>query len=162
MTSNTNYEVRYDDVKSPDGTAKIKVRFNDIYAAVVAKPIPISLEDIEGVGSDEGNVELDKSECCYLNLTKWKVVDVPGHFSKFASHLIGAEIWLYYNGCERSWKYFDDSDETMYLDDADMTEDDFNLLESESSIGCYEPHADRDGNFGDATMHAVYDIDSLK
>lgn len=162
MTSNTNYEVRYDDVKNPDGTVKIKVRFYyDGYAAVIAKPIPISLEDIEGVGSDEGNVELDKSECCYLNLTKWKIVDVPGHFSKVAKHLIGTELWLYYNGCERAWKFFDDDDD-MYLDDVNTTREYLDLLYDESRNGCYEPHADDDGNFGDETMHAVYDINSLK
>ena len=150
----TDYENKYKDAKKLDkaGNVYITVRFGEVYLPVKAKPIPLP-EQCETRG-----------EILRLNLTNWKLNDIPEVKKVTGPVCRGNTALLYWNGAERSWKFYDEP--ISYLEDelSDRKQDKVEDLRMKFAGGglLFEPHIDEDDNMGDEEDHAVYDRKTLK
>ena len=159
-----SFENLYKDAKKDkNGYVKIMVRFysndkrledldlfGDVYACVLAKPVKLTKEDLAR-GTDEAK---------RVNLTRWKFKDIPSVKKKIGK--VAGTYLCYWNGSECAWK---SDDEGIECDTSGITEDkleaELNALAEEK--GTYAPHCDSEGNYGDESVHAVYDeLNKLK
>ena len=171
-----NKEVRYDDVKQKNGQVTIRLRFfaknntddefnSDVYIPVYVKPLKPTKAEIKKYGTfDDDEDETGVSEFCRLNLTKWKMIGAPKEALKYVKKLIGKTLWCYYNGAERSWKFFDSDGDVdaknagLYIIENKINDRIIDELYELELDKCYEPHCDAHGNYGDVNVHAVYDM----
>lgn len=171
-----NKEVRYDDVKQKNGQVTIRLRFfaenntddefnSDAYIPVYVKALKPTKAEIKKYGTIEDDEEMTGvSEFCRLNLTKWKIVGAPKEALKYVKKLIGKTLWCYYNGAECSWKFFDPDgyvdakNAGLYIIKSKINDQIIDELYELELGKCYEPHCDAHGNYGDAEVHAVYDM----
>ena len=122
----------------------------DVYACVLAKPVKLTKDDL-ACGTDEAK---------RVNMTRWKFKDIPSVKKKIGK--VAGTYLCYWNGRECAWKSDDDGIE---CDTSGITEDkleaELNALAEEE--GTYAPHCDSEGNYGDESVHAVYDeLNKLK
>lgn len=171
-----NKEVRYDDVKQKNGQVTIRLRFfvennvddefhSDAYIPVYVKALKPTKAEIKKYGTIEDDEdETGVSEFCRLNLTKWKMVGAPKEALKYVKKLIGKTLWCYYNGAERSWKFFDPDGDVdtknagLYVIKSKINDKIIDELYELELDKCYEPHCDSHENYGDVNVHAVYDM----
>ena len=150
----TDYENKYKNAKKFDkaGSVYIIVRFGEVYLPVKAKPIPLP-EQCE-----------TRSEILRLNLTMWALNDIPEVKKVTGVVCSNHEALLYWNGAERSWKFYDEPFSSL---EDDLTDHQWAKVEDlrkryEADGYFFEPHIDEDGNLGDEEDHAVYDHKTLK
>ena len=171
-----NKEVRYDDVKQKNGQVTIRLRFlaknntddefsSDVYIPVYVKALKPTKAEIKKYGTfEDGEDETGVSEFCRLNLTKWKMIGAPKEALKYVKKLIGKTLWCYYNGAESSWKFFDPDGDVdaknagLYVIKGKINDKIIDELYELEYGKRYEPHCDSHGNYGDAKVHAVYDM----
>lgn len=162
MAKHKSFEhLHKDAAKDAKGYVKIRVRLysndkrfeygGDVYACVLAKPIPLPSNIID---------DFSLNEIKRLNLTLWRFEDIPNVKAEIGSV---AGIYLcYFNGAERAWK---PNDESIDCDTTGIADDELDstleFLANETPT--YEPHNDSVGNYGDESVHAVYDkLNKLK
>ena len=171
-----NKEVRYDDVKQKNGQVTIRLRFlaknntddefsSDVYIPVYVKALKPTKAEIKKYGTfEDGEDETGVSEFCRLNLTKWKMIGAPKEALKYVKKLFGKTLWCYYNGAESSWKFFDPDGDVdaknagLYAIKGKINDKIIDELYELEYGKSYEPHCDSHGNYGDAKVHAVYDM----
>lgn len=144
-----NYENKFTDCKKyNDGFTKIRIRLygNAEYICVLAMPVPLTDPDvnqtIDHVGVDEAK---------RINLTAFTLKNIPGTEDLYGE--IDGDWLMYFNGAERAWKF---DDEHLSIDDEDLTDEQIQQLADEEPW--FEPHNDEAGNYGDESVHAVYDL----
>ena len=130
--------------KDKNGFTKIRIRANGEadYICVLAKPMPLTEDELNEYGHDE---------VCSLNLTKFELKNLPGTKKLYGD--VSGEFIMYFNGAECAWKFYDDY---LSLDDEDLTDEQIQQLADEEPW--FEPHNDEAGNYGDESVHAVYDL----
>lgn len=150
----TDYENKYKNAKKfdKDGSVYITVRFGEVYLPVKAKPIPLP-EQCE-----------TRSEILRLNLTMWALNDIPEVRKVTGVVCSNHGALLYWNGAEKSWKFYDEP--ISYLEE-DLSDRQWAKVEDlrqwyEANGYFFKPHVDEDGNMGDEDDHAVYDLKDLK
>jgi len=169
-----NTEVRYNDVKQKNGQVTIRLRFyaekntddkfnSDVYLPIYVKALKPTKAEIKKYGAFADYESDGVSEFCRINLTKWKVLGAPKESLKYVKCLIGKTLWCYFNGAECSWKFYDpdgDVDEKnaeLYVIKAKVNDAIIEKLGMLEEGKLYEPHCDSKKNYGDESVHAVYD-----
>lgn len=151
---NTDYESKYKDTKKLDdfGNVYITVRFGEIYLPVKAHPIDLP-EQCE-----------TRSEILRLNLTNWVLNDIDEVRKVTGPVCLNHEALLYWNGAEKSWKFYDEPISCLEDEFSDRKQEkveDFRMKFADAGL-LFEPHLDESGNMGDEEDHAVYDRKTLK
>ena len=144
-----DYENKFADCKKDnDGFTKIRIRLYDNaeYICVLAKPVPLTKSEIDSYSLEE---------VLRLNLTKFALKNVPGTEKLYSK--IDGDWFMYFNGAECAWKFYE---EVLAIDDEDLTDKQIQQLADEKPW--FEPHNDGAGNYGDWSVHAVYDLADLK
>lgn len=144
-----NFEHKFADAKKDkNGYTKIRIRLYDNaeYICVLAKPMPLTKSEIDIYSLEE---------VLRLNLTKFELKNIPGTEKLYGK--IEGDWFMYFNGAECAWKFYE---EVLAIDDDDLTDKQIQLLADEEPW--FEPHNDGAGNYGDWSVHAVYDLADLK
>ena len=144
-----NFEHKFADAKKDkNGYTKIRIRLYDNaeYICVLAKPMPLTKSEIDIYSLEE---------VLRLNLTKFELKNIPGTEKLYGK--IEGDWLMYFNGAECAWKFYE---EVLAIDDDDLTDKQIQLLADEEPW--FEPHNDGAGNYGDWSVHAVYDLADLK
>ena len=144
-----NFEHKFADAKKDkNGYTKIRIRLYDNaeYICVLAKPMPLTKSEIDSYSLEE---------VLRLNLTKFELKNVPGTEVLYGK--IEGDWFMYFNGAECAWKFYED---VLTIDDDDLTDKQIQQLADEEPW--FEPHNDGAGNYGDWSVHAVYDLADLK
>lgn len=144
-----NFEHKFADCKKDkNGYTKIRIRLygNLEYVCVMAKPMPLTKSEIDSYSLEE---------VLRLNLTKFALKNVPGTEKLYGK--IDSKSIMYYNGAECAWKFYDDP---ISIGDFELSEAKCEKLADEEPW--FEPHNDGAGNYGDWSVHAVYDLADLK
>ena len=148
-----NFEHKFADCKKDkNGYTKIRIRLYDNaeYICVMAKPVPLTDPDvkkvIDRIGADEAK---------RINFTVFTLKNVPGTEKLYGK--IDGDWFMYFNGAECAWKFYE---EVLAIDDEDLTDEQIQQLADEKPW--FEPHNDEAGNYGDWSVHAVYDLADLK
>ena len=148
-----NFEHKFADAKKDkNGYTKIRIRLYDNaeYICVLAKPVPLTDPDvkkeIECIGADEAK---------RINFTVFTLKNIPGTEKLYGK--IDGDWFMYFNGAECAWKFYE---EVLAIDDDDLTDKQIQQLADEEPW--FEPHNDGAGNYGDWSVHAVYDLADLK
>lgn len=187
MSSKTkdNYEKLFKKAKlDSDGFGVIRIRLGDLYTYVKAKPVPLMKNELITGGEleeeeEESSPEAMVKEACRINLTKFLFKEIPevtAIFNNLNIVKFGSAYVLYWNGAEASWKFDWGSPSNIALEKAlgklyRLSETRFEkiaaLLEDKVEKlpivkTKFEPHVDRQGNYGDETVHAVYTKTELK
>ena len=137
-------------VKKPAIRVRFYCNHDDCYAPIFVKPIKMTELDIAKFGG------LD--EVCRLNLTLFKFIGCKDQYKKYLSNAIDKTVALYYNGSECAWKFFDgDADKSIYFIKGKIPQKIYDCMDSDTTI-VYEPHNDHNDNYGDESIHAVYDL----
>ena len=144
-----NFEHKFADAKKDkNGYTKIRIRLYDNaeYICVLAKPMPLTKSEIDIYSLEE---------VLRLNLTKFELKNIPGTEKLYGK--IEGDWLMYFNGAECAWKFYE---EVLSIDDDDLTDEQIQQLADEKPW--FEPHNDGAGNYGDWSVHAVYDLADLK
>ena len=144
-----NFEHKFADCKKDKNSyTKIRIRLYDNaeYICVMAKPMPLTKSEIDSYSLEE---------VLRLNLTKFALKNVPGTEVLYGK--IEGDWFMYFNGAECAWKFYED---VLTIDDDDLTDKQIQQLADEEPW--FEPHNDGAGNYGDWSVHAVYDLADLK
>ena len=144
-----NFEHKFADAKKDkNGYTKIRIRLYGIleYVCVMAKPMPLTKSEIDSYSLEE---------VLRLNLTKFELKNIPGTEKLYGK--IEGDWFMYFNGAECAWKFYED---VLTIDDDDLTDKQIQQLADEEPW--FEPHNDGAGNYGDWSVHAVYDLADLK
>ena len=144
-----NFEHKFADAKKDkNGYTKIRIRLYDNaeYICVLAKPMPLTKSEIDIYSLEE---------VLRLNLTKFELKNIPGTEKLYGK--IEGDWFMYFNGAECAWKFYE---EVLDIDDDDLTDKQIQQLADEEPW--FEPHNDGAGNYGDWSVHAVYDLADLK
>ena len=144
-----NFEHKFADAKKDkNGYTKIRIRLYDNaeYICVLAKPMPLTKSEIDRYSLEE---------VLRLNLTKFELKNIPGTEVLYGK--IEGDWFMYFNGAECAWKFYE---EVLTIDDDDLTDKQIQQLADEKPW--FEPHNDGAGNYGDWSVHAVYDLADLE
>lgn len=158
-----NTNTRFDEIKRPDGTTTIRLRFSSRECEVVlpidVKPITPTAAEVKKYGGIK--------EFCRCDITKWEVVGAPKISLKYVNRLIGKTIWTYFNGYERNWKFqdpdgcIDAKNARLYIIPSKLTDtfiDRLDIYLEDNDDDFYAPHNDALCIYGNSDVHAVYDM----